>query len=347
MKTLPADNTTAGKEIPGITFARAFSAIGILIYHFLAGSRSGIEFMHNYPNGTWGAAYVSVFLLISGAVMYYSNSEISSPGRFWYKRAKAILPPFYIAYAFCFLENLFNTGDPFSHGQPWCLIFSLLGLDGYLEGTVPTYYFVGEWFLGAIIIMYAIYPLLLWLFKKNTLISGIVVVGLYIWMLYSPVFEDGQRFRSVFSCLFCFWTGMLVMKYRSFFLGNIWITIISLLFLVAANFFAIPMNLFFVNHLYGFALFFLLYAIGERVMKSAAVSVAVRRLSALSYPIFLVHHQIVFKVLGYQNPTSKAGAILMLLVTILLSILAAVALEVLTKYVLNSKTYKKLEAKII
>lgn len=337
----------ARKGIDEITFARAFCAIGIVVYHFLSGSNSGIEFGHNYPNGTWGAAYVTAFFAISGAVMFYNYSDIPSVWKFWYKRAKAIFPAFYIAYAFCFLENLFKTGDPFSHGQPWCLIFSVFGLDGYLEGSVPTYYFIGEWFLGAIIILYLLYPLLLWAFKKSPPISTLAVAILYVWMLYTPLFEGTMHVRNIISCIMNFWVGMLAIKYKEILLDKLWPTCILAAFFLAANLTRIQLNLVFVNHLYGIAVFFMLYKLGGVVMKSSLMKKLFGKLSALSYPVFLVHHQIIFKVLGYQNPSSKAGTLVMFLMTILLTILAAEALDILTKSVLNTKTAKRIDSKIL
>ena len=38
-------------------------------------------------------------------------------------------------------------------------VWTLLGLDGYLNSIVPTFTMVGEWFLGAIIIVYLLFPL--------------------------------------------------------------------------------------------------------------------------------------------------------------------------------------------
>ena len=334
-------------NIPEITFVRAFCSIGIVIYHFLAGSRSGIEFMHNYPNGTWGAAYVTAFFVISGVVMYRNYSRISSVGRFWYKRFKSIFPMFYIAYIFCFLESLFKTGDPFPHGQPWCLIFSLLGIDGYVEGYVPTYYFIGEWFLGAIIIIYLIYPLLLWLFNKNTAVSAVVVLGLYIWMLYTPLFSGEMLVRNIFSCIMNFYVGMIAEKYHDKILGNKWVTLAALIYFIAANFLAMPGNLAVVNHLYGIAVFFLLYWLGGYIMRLKAAEAVFSYIAALSYPIFLAHHQIIFKVLGYQNPTSYAGTAVMFIITVVLTLMAAQALKVLAASVIESKLYKKIENKIL
>ena len=337
----------SGKGIEEITFARAFCAIGIIIYHFLAGSNSGIEFGHNYPNGTWGAAYVTAFFAISGAVMYYNHSEVPSVWKFWYKRARSIFPAFYIAYAFCFLENLFKTGDPFSHGQPWCLIFSVLGLDGYLEGSVPTYYFVGEWFLGAIIILYLLYPLLAWAFRKSELISTLAVAVLYIWMLYTPLFEGRMLVRNIISCIMNFWVGMLAIRYKNVLLDKWAPTCLLAVFFLAANFVRIPINLVFVNHLYGIAVFFILYKLGGAVMKNGWLNRLFSKLSALSYPIFLAHHQIIFKVLGYQNPASYGGTAVMFLMTLILTLAAAEALDILSKAVMKTPAIKKLEAKIL
>ena len=40
----------------------------------------------------------------------------------------------------------------------WRVIFSVLGLDGYLAPVTVTFYKIGEWFLGVILILYLVFP---------------------------------------------------------------------------------------------------------------------------------------------------------------------------------------------
>lgn len=39
------------------------------------------------------------------------------------------------------------------------MLLSLLGMDGYFQYRGPNYYLIGEWFFGAIVFLYILYPL--------------------------------------------------------------------------------------------------------------------------------------------------------------------------------------------
>ena len=62
------------------------------------------------------------------------------------------------------------------------MLFSVLGLDGYLcnQGLIPfDFYKLGEWFLGCIIILYLIYPLIRKAVDTFPLPVMIIAIGLY------------------------------------------------------------------------------------------------------------------------------------------------------------------------
>ena len=60
--------------------------------------------------------------------------------------------------------------------EHWCfLILSEIGMDKYFGYKLLTYGIVGEWFLGSIIIIYIIYPILLLVINKNILLINIIL----------------------------------------------------------------------------------------------------------------------------------------------------------------------------
>ena len=81
------------------------------------------------------------------------------------KRWKAVYPSFYIAYIMLFIWYIRFNRTFFTGRSPLTLVFTVLGMDGYLAGAVPTWYILGEWFLGAIILCYVLYPLIVYCFK--------------------------------------------------------------------------------------------------------------------------------------------------------------------------------------
>lgn len=93
--------------------------------------------------------------------------------RFYKKRFIRILIPFYITYLSYFIYKAGTTGSFTSFFPPetsaWKII---LHSSEWMNGTVSTEFHtfslgIGEWFLGALIILYLLFPLLRFLMKKN------------------------------------------------------------------------------------------------------------------------------------------------------------------------------------
>lgn len=169
-------------KISGIIFARALCSIGILIFHYFCHANGNFKLLFLTSNATWGFMFSTSFFCISGTVLYYNYPKIISFKKFYYKRWKSIFPPYYICFLYFFLKNAFINQKLYYKGHWAKLLFTLLGLDGYLSYRIETYYIVGEWFLGAIIIIYVLYPLLLWLMRKNIFIIYFIVGVFYIIM---------------------------------------------------------------------------------------------------------------------------------------------------------------------
>lgn len=61
------------------------------------------------------------------------------------------------------------------------IFFSILGIDGYIANWgVQTFFLVGEWFLGYIIIIYIIFPILRKGVNEYPLLLAIITAVLYI-----------------------------------------------------------------------------------------------------------------------------------------------------------------------
>ncbi len=161
-------------RLPGPDIVRLFAMLLVVLYHFNTGlSDRGISspFVHvfagkNVLSGELGSA---MFLILSGMMAFRSydgRKERTLPGRignYYLKRALSILPIYYTAYfiAFLFLRM------PLSGALNGRLLYTLAGMDGYLEvHGVHTWYLLGEWFIGAILILYLTVPLLVPFRKK-------------------------------------------------------------------------------------------------------------------------------------------------------------------------------------
>ena len=87
-----------------------------------------------------------------------------------------------------FLRKVFQVHKVF-YGPPWPrILLSLFGVDGYFSYKIPNYYQVGEWFLGAIVMLHAVYPLLSFAVNKNKFAMPLLLLGGYAWMLGTDCF---------------------------------------------------------------------------------------------------------------------------------------------------------------
>ena len=82
---------------------------------------------------------------------------------------------------FFYLNRAFTVHKFFFKGHWAKILYSIIGSDSYLSYKLNTYFIAGEWFLGEIIIIYLLYPLILWIINKNIiLIFFILIIGYYI-----------------------------------------------------------------------------------------------------------------------------------------------------------------------
>lgn len=117
---------------------------------------------------TLGQQGVVLFIMISGATQCISYEKQAALGRglgqYYKKRFLALMPAFYMAYFLGYVISRLSS-VPFHIGRSF--IWTVLGMDGYLiMKGIPTAYIVGEWFLGLIILLYMVFPLLYKLIRK-------------------------------------------------------------------------------------------------------------------------------------------------------------------------------------
>lgn len=344
VKDIESRPVKTGKErIAAYDFIRAVCAMGIVIYHFSCSSNCGFQPLKNYANGEWGDIFVAIFFILSGAMLYKSHTEILSVRKFYFKRWRAIFPMFYLAYIYYYLQNVFAQGQWFYRGKPYLMLLTLLGMDGYgFYRFEDNYYLLGEWFLGAIIILYILYPFLLWLFQKSEPVLTGVVAAAYILMEciyeYTDWFRMGSN-RNIISCLFCFVFGMLLIKHTKWqkqkgaaagaLLAGVFLCIVK-----------VPVSKNTAGHAVGICLFIVLYFAGRSIMEKKKIGSVISGVSRLSYPIFLLHHQIIYQVQAFRNPAVPWKMMAVLLFTIGLTLWGSKILSLVTEMVMrNLKEY--------
>lgn len=236
--------------------------------------------------------------------------------QYYKKRFLGIYPMFWIAYTVTFALDFFRwRGLPLEDIR--LLGYSALGIDGYLSllGLVYTpFYKVGEWFLGALLALYVLFPMLHWLVERKPLIAGVGVFagyGGYLWLarrLGWPM-QDYWFFLRIPELLL----GMLFIKYDLRHKPKIMFGISG-----AAAWFAslfrrqiTPLTLCICVCMFLFAL--LIWA-GEKIT-SESIKSFLCKAAGLTYPIFLVHHWLIDRlVIGFDLPNLAKRDVAMLFV---------------------------------
>ena len=213
------------------------------------------------------------------------------------RRVTAIYPMFWIAYIICFsITFLTNKGMPYSIPHVNFLL-NITGLDGYFLYKIPSYYQVGEWFLGCVLILYLLFPISFFLIQKRPVIFASSLLFLYVLFFYNYKFDMPfpRHFFTNF-CLFVF--GVYYVSYEShinFNFKNILSIIAGVVFLLLL-FQGAKFKLSYNPLVLGICSFTFIIRIADLLVKSKTVCFVAKKISKYSYAIFLVHHFIADKL---------------------------------------------------
>lgn len=332
-------NNKVKPRINSFNFIKAICAIGIIVYHISCHLDSK-EFLplYGFANGDWGSVFVTIFFIVSGGLLYYNYSESMDILKYYKKRWRSIFPMFFIVYFFIELLNCILNGSIFYRGNLLPYIYTFLGMDGYLVGSsVETYYIVGEWFLGAIILLYVLFPFVFKIFNKNSVLTSGIYIVLYIVFLDIPIINP-YPFRSLTSCLVSFVCGMMLVKYKDK-IDKSWLAIISFAVCIIMAFIKLPFSSNVGVHLMGVAAYIVLYVSGQWIMKFSVVCKIFTKLGKLSYAVFLVQHIIIYRVLQLWNPDSVVMIFALSLLIIIVIFMVAKVLYWVEKKIISYFLY--------
>lgn len=310
-------------------FIRTICAFSIVFYHFMA--ECGLHEIFPSRIGSYylGDAVVTVFFALSGAVLYLGHPSVDHLKEFYRKRWLAIFPSFYIAYLIFDLILTIRSGAPIFSGIPlWRFILTLSGLDGYTLYLGNNFYILGEWFTGALVILYLLYPLLV---KNKKCLPYLFILSLffYLFSIYHPL--DGMEpFRNIFSCLTSFIFGIWMMQFirkASVF----WFSLLSLLFL-SINLVPVS-NTGAAGHLAGFAASVVLFHLGHNLIKQKALRTFFNHSAKITYQVFLVQHIVIVLVLMNHRSTMRLRSLFGL------TLLEVIAFSFLVYFLQNHLTH--------
>lgn len=263
-------------------------------------------------------------------MLTYRSGDIR---RFYKKRFLAIYPMFWITYLIVSaVDFLYWKG--MSIADIKLLIYSVLGMDGYLGtlGIIPfDFVKVGEWFVGCLILLLLIFPLLHWCVEKRPLATLLIaLIGYAGYML-------GIRFWG-----FSYNEILFFLRIPELIMGMLFIKFDlrhkpKLLFGVTgvAAWLAVILR----RQISGLTLcvavcallFALLVWLGEKI-RSEAVKSALAKAAGLTYPIFLIHHWLINRlVIGFDLANMpKRNVVAMFLIYVVLTVLLAKLLQLLS-----------------
>lgn len=292
--------------IKGLDLCKCLSALLILLYHFgverLTAGFSSPSFAAAPQFARWIEIACDLFFLTSGFSLWLGWGEGGRLSAYAKKRALAIYPMFWMGFFALFFYGEILHGNNREIPR-WRLLFSVLGLDGYLSQWTLTFYKIGEWFLGCLILLYGVFPLLAWLMRRprgRKLLAAVCVCLWAFWPLACPAGWNARHTMLGSLPVFCAgmalargWKNRTVQTWG--WLGadlGIW-ALVLLLWQGSAAPWLGPVT--------SVLLFSGLLWLGQRLPAKAGAGL--HRLAGESYGIFLVHH--VFLILVWLRVMAR------------------------------------------
>lgn len=155
----------------------------------------------------------TLFFIVSGASLALTVPENQSPAQFYKKRARAVYPLFWLAWFVVFSWRFVTRPGSFAGAKTITLVLTFLGLDNFAvaAGWVGMdFACVGEWFLGSILFLYLLFPLLQRALRRNIWLTWGVTLAVCI-----PIHLLGWDARLVAVHIPEFLFGMTFLLCRS------------------------------------------------------------------------------------------------------------------------------------
>lgn len=306
-------------QIPFLDFVRCMATLQIVLFHYVC----AIPLSDRYVL-LWGREGVALFFMISGAGLvnkyYYNMSAL----QFYKRRLLGIFIPFWIAYLgvsiWKFFVNSFTwtpSGLPLRNG-----IFTFLGIDGLLAVYgIPTYYQIGEWYLGVLLIVYLLFPIWIKAFRKYPTFLLLILLALRILISANNIFSPLPVCYSPITALSNFSIGaysilLLSKAKKARNTGGICVLVAGVVLLFAGWILGHRYDLQDYGELLtGVALFAIYYILAQNIH----VHSFRQFVCYISYEVFLLHHVIIYKTApivssNYSVSHMLIGAILTFIV---------------------------------
>lgn len=318
-----------------------FAVICVFVCHF-ARTLEYYQISYNFkilPNNIFsvytGTIGCVLFFIVSGAALMYVYQEKIYLKMYFRKRFLAIYPMLWVAFVIFFVLQFYINKEYDKSIPVWRLLFTITGFDGLLGFFCSTFYIVGEWFLGILIIMYILFPILRKLvneFPYATLTVSILI-GLIVDYSYNNPYISVTLVPLAWIPAIVF--GMVFVKCIK--IVSIRVTVLSMFILALFTLFDLS---FFREmtriYIVGISLFIVLVFLFENSQSILFRSVSVL-ISRYCYPVFLVHHRIMYifmkRFSGYQF--SSGDVICLFVFIMIITWLASFIIDKVTNSVMQ------------
>lgn len=343
------------KRIKELDVLRVVAMLFVVTYHFGCdyGARE-IPFFNLFcttPNYDFGNIAVTIFLVLSGGLLYkkygklFDGAGSVSLKDFYLKRAKSIYPPFWIFNLYIVLSmarHFVSDGSPFYAGNPAKLLLTVFGFDGIAQRLgYETYFFCGEWFVGAIVVLYLLFPLLARIYQKAPVVLMLALVVLY--GLQFLLLDESLSLICIspVTWVLKFCLGFVIFD-RLDALRNWRLALGALALLLALTFVDVPgiLNEDCLGTVAALAWFAVVFYCSPWLLKFSAVEWVVAKLAVLSYCVFLVQHVVIsWSQIGFVKIFEKMQWGYSSLVTLVL-LIVTVGVIVAVAWILNMLSSK-------
>lgn len=314
-------------HLPSLDLIRVSCMMVIVVYHYSVESYARNLSPFSILSSDLVQSAVYMMTLLSGFCLSLQEQHRKwSLGRYIKGRILAIFPLYWLCFFPIFIYSDVLCGNN-SNLPRWKILLSLIGVDGYFQSVTPTFYKIGEWYLGCILFLYLLFPLLWILMRRghSLLLGEIAGILLILEVSFLP---QANLYPTVLGQLPLFIAGMLLGR-RATILEQMppWAFFSLGVILLCCTF---QEGSFPIISILGFIL---LFRMGQFLLKrSDGVQSFFHWLARQCYGVFLIHHlAITLFILPVLErfPVSNLIWILMLALLLLGSFLGAALLNIL------------------
>ncbi len=332
------------KRIRYYDILRIMSTAFVIWYHLVIqlavdgiAPQSALDPFYSNANIHLATLAVSVFFMLSGACQMVSSKENFHLGNYYKKRFLTLLIPFYVTYLLYLVFTALRHPETIAFFRTLPkkrIIYTLLGMDEWISmhGTPTFSLHIGEWFLGCLMVLTILFPAfrLLMLKKRHLFMAAATICFVILSTKY-------DAFCTRFSIAVP-WNMSFFLKGYEYLLGMYlalelprlprflrWAAAAAaLVFFISP--FRIPGSEALKTTIFALC-FFIAFSLSESLLQKENGQF-LAKLSSFTYPLFLVHHIVIYEITPAAKPYLAGSGSIAILFLVELAVMTGLALLV-------------------